>query len=433
MNSKKISEMNPPVPDTNFEYYKSLVLDNATDCAWVYSFGKKRFLYISPSVYYLQGFTVEEAMKLSLEKTFTPKSIQIINNTALKRFPRFLNGERSNDVVYGIEEHEQYCKDGSIINVEISTRLMLDEDNKNIAVIGISRDITYRKQYEKNLINQLRAKTQLLQNQTETIKATPSNIRIYFFQKFCVYGKFETKPLHWHTLKNEELFAFLLLHKNPSVYRDEIIEALWPDVSLEKATAYLHNTLYSMKKDLKSIGIEVTTKIKNNHYTYQIPQYYSDIKQFTDIIENTILPYDSIDDIAAHNFEQIILLYHGDFLNQNGYIWSMSKNTHYHKQFKSAALSLSKYYFLNRNYTSTKKVLLKILEIDYYDETIHELLLIVYLQNHEHSCFVNHFDAINISLYSECHIKPKASIQNIYQKFYMDAKRISDGKTAHFD
>jgi two-component SAPR family response regulator len=125
-------------------------------------------------------------------------------------------------------------------------------------------------------------------------------------------------------------------------------------------------------------------------------------------------------------------LYTGDFLEKNGYLWAHSDCNFYRTKFNSAALALSKYYFMKRNYNAAKRVLLKILEVDYSDECTHELLLQVYLQDNDYISFLRHYNELKNYLQRELQITPKTTIQNLYNRFYPVAMKITEEKTSFF-
>jgi PAS domain-containing protein len=52
-----------------------LLADNARDVIWVFDL-KLGYTYVSPSILKLRGFTVEEALKQSIEDILTPDSYQ---------------------------------------------------------------------------------------------------------------------------------------------------------------------------------------------------------------------------------------------------------------------------------------------------------------------------------------------------------------------
>jgi len=45
-------------------------------------------------------------------------------------------------------ELKQYCKDGTILWVEVTAKFIRDDNNRPISILGVSRDITQRKNAE---------------------------------------------------------------------------------------------------------------------------------------------------------------------------------------------------------------------------------------------------------------------------------------------
>ncbi|MDD3569612.1 MAG: PAS domain S-box protein [Lachnospiraceae bacterium] len=393
-------------------YYKLLV-ENAIECVWVYDFTNKCFKYISPSILHLRGFTVEEAMRQKLEDSLTPAS-RLKSRESL-RYSKFISGDRSYEVVNDISEFEQYCKDGSIKTMEISTRLAFNENTNAVEIFGASRDITHRKQYENELLKKLKSLTEKIVEPKQYRDETVSMLRVYFFDKFTVYGVNQTNPLKWRTRKTEELFAFLLHKENKKISKCEICDTLWPNTPPIKATTYFHTTLYNMKKDLNSAGIEIKINSINGYYFYELPTYYSDILEFKNILNNTFLPFDSVDYASAANYERLVSLYKGDYLNNNDYPWSFSESTLYRQQFEHASLALSHYYFLIFDYDSAKKILMRLIDIDNLNENFHELLLKIYLNEKDYSSFISHYSNIENLLLNELGTYPNSSIQNLYK------------------
>ncbi|RQD79861.1 MAG: PAS domain S-box protein, partial [Methanocalculus sp. MSAO_Arc2] len=110
--------------------------------------------YISPSVLMMKGFTVEESLAQTVEEMMTPASYASL----LARFNQEMEAEATGtaDPDRNVSfETEEYCKDGSTIQVENSTRLLRDDEGRPVGILGISRDITKRKQMERALRSQL--------------------------------------------------------------------------------------------------------------------------------------------------------------------------------------------------------------------------------------------------------------------------------------
>lgn len=332
--------------NNNYSYmdYKSLV-EYAIECVWVYDFTNKCFKYVSQSVFELRGFTVEEAMSEKLEETLTPSSRLKARESF--RYLKFLSGDRSKEVVNNISEFDQYCKDGSIKTMEISTRMVQNKKNNAIEIIGISRDITQRKQYEKELLKKLNETSAVIEQSKQDFNPKTISLRIYFFNKFEVYGSNENHPIKWRTRKTEELFAFFLHKENKNISKGAVCDTLWPNTPPNKATTYFHTTLYNMKKDLNAAGIEIKINFRNGNYFYELPTYYSDVEEFKKILNNTFPPFDSVDEISAANYGRLITIYKEDYLNHNDYLWSSSQGSLYRKQFEKASLALSNFRILN--------------------------------------------------------------------------------------
>lgn len=125
-----------------------LIANNVLDVIWVFNFTLDRFQYISPSVFQLRGYTVEEAMKQNLNESMTPGSAKRIAELTSRRLREFRNHPDVQKIYY--DEIQQPCKNGGIVWVETSTRYSFNR-NDEIEVFGISRDITKRKRAEDAL------------------------------------------------------------------------------------------------------------------------------------------------------------------------------------------------------------------------------------------------------------------------------------------
>lgn len=149
--------------------YKLLV-ENVLECIWLFDLANMCFKYISPSIIHLRGLTVEEAMKEKLEDSLTTESLEKILTTNEERIPKFLDGDRSHETLSNIDEFQQYCKDGTIKTIEISTKLILNEKTNYVDILGVSRDITERKNFELRLKNEIYEKNEAIQNLIESEK-----------------------------------------------------------------------------------------------------------------------------------------------------------------------------------------------------------------------------------------------------------------------
>lgn len=124
-----------------------LLADHAHDIIWTMS-PEGVTTYVSPGVEAMRGFTPEEAMNQSIEEMHPPQSTEL----CLDYF-----GQIQARVKEGLApeafrcELEYYRKDGSTVWVEVQVVPHLGPEGELIEILGVSRDISERKQFESKL------------------------------------------------------------------------------------------------------------------------------------------------------------------------------------------------------------------------------------------------------------------------------------------
>jgi PAS domain S-box-containing protein len=174
-----------------------LLAENVTDVMWIMDMDL-RFTYLSPSIMRQIGYSVEEAMALSLEEILTSASVEI----ALKAFTEEMaieNIEQKDLSRSRTLELEQCCKDGSTIWTELEVTFLRDSHGNANGVLGVSRDITERKMAEEE---KLRAVTEraalidamgegllIISMEGEVISCNPALERLCGYTKDYLIGK----------------------------------------------------------------------------------------------------------------------------------------------------------------------------------------------------------------------------------------------------
>ena len=125
------------------EAHYRLVSENAADVIWILDLDSQNFTYVSPSVQKLRGYTPEEVRQQTMAQTLTPASLSKVLLLLVERPPAVGLPPRT-------DELDQICKDGSIVTTEVTTNYVLKEAGK-FQVVGVSRDITLRKQADVRL------------------------------------------------------------------------------------------------------------------------------------------------------------------------------------------------------------------------------------------------------------------------------------------
>jgi two-component system NtrC family sensor kinase len=126
-----------------------LLAENITDVIWTLD-SELTFSYISPSVFIMRGYSVEEAMMQSLDDAFTPSSVLVIKKVLQEEMDFHQNLVIKN-APGKILELDQLCKNGSIINTETRLTRFYNDETDDFGFIGVTRDVTERKRIAEQL------------------------------------------------------------------------------------------------------------------------------------------------------------------------------------------------------------------------------------------------------------------------------------------
>jgi PAS domain S-box-containing protein len=124
-----------------------LLAENVTDVIWTADLNL-RFTYLSPSLTRLYGYAIEEGLDLTLEQMLTPASLEAARQALEEEFALERSG-RGDPSRSRTLELEQIRKDGSTVWTETTAAFLRDGDGRAVGVVGVSRDITQRREAER--------------------------------------------------------------------------------------------------------------------------------------------------------------------------------------------------------------------------------------------------------------------------------------------
>src|SRR3989344_4167743 len=126
------------------DLYK-LIVDNSADVLYVLDFDE-RFVFISPSVEKIFGFTPEEVIGKKIHNFLTPQSYekQRVNMLRALKEKKF---DMSEKLILRV-----FRKDGVKIWAEVHAKFLFNKDGKVDGILGVVRDVTDRVQNEQDLI-----------------------------------------------------------------------------------------------------------------------------------------------------------------------------------------------------------------------------------------------------------------------------------------
>ncbi|GGG22286.1 response regulator [Paenibacillus abyssi] len=195
--------------------------------------------------------------------------------------------------------------------------------------------------------------------------------RARFMGHFELYDA-QGQPLKWRTRKVKELCAYLLHHAAP-MHRSQIIEDLWPQESLEKASILLHTSIYKLRKELKIQGNDNPIIYQDERYSIRIDQT-SDVESLLEAI-NFFKP-------NKESLVKLLDLYRNDYLDGEDYHWSIPHKEKIKEKFKRLLEGAA---FRHDNGLARpdyfKDIMDKLLEMDPFQERYSRELISYYLQS----------------------------------------------------
>ncbi|MFZ2643809.1 MAG: PAS domain S-box protein [Verrucomicrobiia bacterium] len=153
------------------EQHFRLLADNASDVIWALD-TSGRLNYVSPSVQRLLGYSAEEILSLEWEQLLVAASAALARKKMDEIIPKMQAGERAPEIL----ELNFIHKDGWTVWCDVSYSGMFDSSGEFVGIVGVSHDITERKQA---IESQMRLVTALEQAE-ETIVITDVQGTIFY-------------------------------------------------------------------------------------------------------------------------------------------------------------------------------------------------------------------------------------------------------------
>ena len=260
----------------------------------------------------------------------------------------------------------------------------------------------------KKTILKLQERNQKYVRDRVLLETQDDNLFAYTMGSFRIMDC-QSNLIKWRTKKVKELFAYLWHHQEKPMCRTRIIEDLWPYVTADKAATLLHTTVYQLRKTIKEITNINPIILMNEQYILKL-DIKSDLLELRNILQ--------ADEINNSNIERVLELYQGDYLEEENYPWALYEQQKLRQSFLKY---LEKYLSIarqeNKLTSYIENCLVKMLQLDPYNERYAYLLMEYYGEINDKTKLINLYTSFRINIKEELGINLQREAIELYRKY----------------
>ena len=223
----------------------------------------------------------------------------------------------------------------------------------------------------------------------------------------------------WRTSKAKELFSLLLMHRERSLARDEIIELLWPETEPGSGISNFHFTVHSLRKALASTKAETapTVRTEGGYQLVTSDRSPIDIDVFALLLhEANRFRRAGRGDDAVRLFRASTALYRADLLTDLDAEWVAERREDLVRQHLSALRQLAELELEREDGAAAATACRRFLEREPYDEHVHRLLMRAYRASGDTALIERHYRSLVHLLRSELGTQPERDTTQLYEK-----------------
>ncbi|KWX74334.1 hypothetical protein AML91_16225 [Paenibacillus jilunlii] len=221
--------------------------------------------------------------------------------------------------------------------------------------------------------------------------------------------------IRWRTSKAQELFAYLFHNRNRFVSKDSLIELLWPDFNLKRASTHLYTTIYQIRQSLKQadIGLQISSASGGEGYTMETGSLLVDSYEW----EKGILTLGPIDAENCEKHQHLFYFYSGDYLNDYDYLWAESERQRLRTIWLHHAMRMAEFYAARGRIPEAVTVYQRVVQLQPYFEQGHLGLMKVYDSIGERSAIEEQYQYLADLLKRELDVDMPDNIKTWYEEW----------------
>ena len=234
------------------------------------------------------------------------------------------------------------------------------------------------------------------------------------------------------TAKAKALFAYLATENDRPHLREQLAAMFWPEADQKAALQSLRQAIYGLRRQFKPLSANgapeespyLTITRQDVAFAFE-SEHWSDVELFTSILrstqQHTHRQLDSCPECIAQ-LENAVGLYRGAFLlgftlpDANLFEeWRLARQEWFRMQATRALTSLASFHERRRDFAAAQHFLLRLLELEPWDEEAHRRLIRLYAFGNQRSAAIQQFENTRRMLAQELGVEPSPETLRLMQ------------------
>ena len=141
------------------------------------------------------------------------------------------------------------------------------------------------------------------------------------------------------------MFFYLLHNRGKQVHKSLLIELLWPNFEISKASSQLYTAIYLIRKTLEPFGDRFQIKKLNDGYTLQLRDAVLDAEEFESLLESEA----ALNEETAPEIERKLRDVQGEYFESYDYLWAEPLRQRYSMHWIRLMMKLVKWHIERQN------------------------------------------------------------------------------------
>ncbi|WP_068784707.1 response regulator [Paenibacillus phocaensis] len=323
-----------------------------------------------------------------------------------------------------------------INGIELAEQLLQDRPHLNVVFVTAYDEYAI-KAFELNALDyimkpvpkarmeitlqRIQERLELRKQQEDPLTVQGEQMKIRMFRQFQIEtANLQPVPVRWRTTKAQELFLYLLQHREQLVRKSVLIELLWPEYEPGRAYSQLYTAVYHIRKTLEPFGEVLHINSETDGYVLQLTNAEVDVEAW-DRFAGSATPVNAQ---TAAEYEAALDLYQGDYLQDYDYWWAESERYRLKSSWLRIASHLAEWLMAQGNQEKAIEWYQLICERHPLEEEAHFALMKLYASLDKRALVMRQYRNLEEALDAELNEPPNPSIIQWYTEWSLKQKSL---------